>query len=101
MRGSFRQGFFCLGFFCLAFAALSSAGCATLQENLDQTKMAWQGASYDEVVARWGKPVRTETRPDGAEAHTWISEGPVYRPYGPSIGVGVGAATAAAASESG
>ena len=38
----------------------------------------------------WGAPGRSGKLADGAEVHTWLSEGgPTYR-TGPSVGVGVG-----------
>jgi hypothetical protein len=73
----------------VALAAVLLAACATLEQNLDKAKVSWQGAAYDEVEARWGKPVRSEKRPDGTEIHTWVSEGPIYQAGGPSVGLGV------------
>ena len=65
------------------------AACASVQEDLDQAKASWQGASYDEVVARWGPPVRTVTLPDGRQMHTWTSQEPPVLAPGPAVGVGV------------
>jgi hypothetical protein len=65
------------------------AACVTVQEELDQTKVSWQGAKYDEVVARWGPPARTEALPDGRQTHTWTSQEAPVRGPGPSVGVGV------------
>jgi len=60
------------------------AGCATTEK----AKESWIGASYDEVVRAWGPPARSGKLSDGAEVHTWVSEGgPTYR-SGPSIGIG-------------
>jgi len=60
------------------------AGCATTEK----AKESWIGASYDEAVRAWGPPARSGKLSDGAEVHTWISEGgPTYR-SGPSIGIG-------------
>ncbi len=67
------------------------AGCATgsLEQELEQAKQSWQGATYDEVVARWGPPARGTPLAEGRATHTWISqEAPVYS-SGPSVGVGV------------
>ena len=67
------------------------AGCSTasLEQELDQAKQSWQGATYDEVVARWGPPARsTKLAPEG-ETHSWISQEAPVVPYGPSVGVGV------------
>ncbi len=58
---------------------------------MPEAKQAWQGASYDAVVSKWGPPARSAMLPDGRESHTWISE--LRRPRGviyPSVGVGVG-----------
>jgi len=67
----------------LALGALL-AGCATTEK----AKESWVGASYDEVVRAWGPPVRGGKLSDGAEVHTWWSEGaPTYR-GGASIGFG-------------
>ncbi len=67
----------------LALLALL-AGCATTEK----AKESWVGASYDEAVRTWGPPARSGKLADGAEVHTWVSEGgPTYR-SGPSIGFG-------------
>lgn len=65
-------------------AAIALAACATLDRDLFATRQSWQGVSYDEVVARWGAPARSE----GKDSHTWVSEGVPWR-GGPSVGVGV------------
>jgi hypothetical protein len=67
------------------------AACATVgvEEQVQQARQSWEGATYEDVVARWGPPVRSATPSDGTQVHTWISqETPVYAP-GPSVGVGV------------
>lgn len=67
------------------------ASCATLEQELSEAKNSWQGASYEEVVARWGAPARSTTLADGRQTHTWVSqEAPVVYGGGPQIGVGVG-----------
>lgn len=67
----------------LALLALL-AGCATTEK----AKESWVGASYDEAARAWGPPARSGKLSDGAEVHTWVSEGgPGYR-SGPSIGFG-------------
>ena len=63
------------------------AACATTGPDLASEKQSWQGATYDEVVARWGTPQTGERRSDGLEARTWVSEGTPFRP-GPSVGIG-------------
>jgi len=49
------------------------AGCATM-EDMDRAKGTWLGSSYDEVVSRWGVPVRQTTLSDGAQVYTWTAE---------------------------
>lgn len=67
------------------------SGCATasLEQEFDQARTSWQGASYDEVVQRWGPPARSAPLPDGSQSHTWISQEAPVRAGGPSVGVGV------------
>lgn len=67
------------------------AGCSTLsvEQELDQARNSWQGATYDEVLARWGPPARSAPVSDARQTHTWTSQEAPVRPYGPSIGVGV------------
>jgi hypothetical protein len=48
-------------------------GCATTAD-IDSAKTTWQGATYDEVVGRWGTPVRQTSLTDGSQVYTWISE---------------------------
>lgn len=74
------------------------AGCATARVHSDAARDSWRGATYDEVVSRWGAPSRSTTLTDGRPAHTWVSEstssrGSVYPSigiFGGSGGVGVG-----------
>lgn len=74
------------------------SGCATPRGSSDNARDSWRGATYDEVVSRWGAPSRSTTLTDGRPAHTWISEstssrGSVYPSigiFGGSGGVGVG-----------
>jgi hypothetical protein len=66
------------------------AGCATVQQEFEETRSAWQGATYDEVVARWGAPARSTTLADGRQAHTWVTQQPPTLSPGPTVGVGVG-----------
>jgi len=73
----------------LFLAALLLAGCATLEQELDEVKGAWQGAPYDEVVTRWGAPARSATLPDGRQTHTWVSQEAPISGGGPQVGVGV------------
>ena len=39
----------------LLIVAALLAGCASVAEEFDQARSSWQGAKYDEVVARWGR----------------------------------------------
>lgn len=73
----------------LFLAALLLAGCATLEQELDEVKGAWQGAPYDEVVTRWGAPARSATLSDGRQTHTWVSQEAPISGGGPQVGVGV------------
>jgi hypothetical protein len=76
------------------------AGCATnVEQHIAATKDSWNGAAYDDVVRRWGAPIRSTTLQDGREAHTWVSERfqpgsaviPTVGIFGGSGGGGVGA----------
>ncbi len=72
-------------------AALHLAGCATTRTDITPVRNAWLGASYEEVVTRWGTPVRSTSFDDGRLIYTWFSEG--HAPRGamwPSIGVSAG-----------
>ena len=67
------------------------AGCATAGTELIEARNSWQGATYDEVVLRWGTPVRSTKLTDGRNVYTWMSESSASRGGGsPSIGIGVG-----------
>src|SRR5262245_59628178 len=63
--------------------ALLFAGCASIEK----AKSSWQGAHYDEVIARWGAPQRSTTLADGSPVHTWVAEGGYSG--GPSSAIGV------------
>ena len=63
--------------------ALSLAGCASIEK----AKSSWQGASYDEVIARWGAPSRSTTLADGSPVHTWVAEGGYSGGAASSIGI--------------
>jgi hypothetical protein len=75
----------------LVIALFLLAGCATatVEQEFDQAKNSWQGAAYEDVVTRWGPPVRSATLPDGRQTHTWSSQEAPLRAPGPSVGVGV------------
>jgi hypothetical protein len=63
--------------------ALLLAGCASIEK----AKSSWQGASYDEVIARWGAPSRSTTLADGSPVHTWVAEGGYSGGAASSIGI--------------
>jgi hypothetical protein len=75
----------------LLLAAALLVGCSTMnvEQELEQAKSSWQGASYDEVVTRWGPPARSTPLSERRQTHTWTSQEVPVRPYGPSVGVGV------------
>jgi hypothetical protein len=78
----------------LAACASSPAG------DVSSARTSWQGATYDEVVSKWGTPVRSTKMTDGRDVYTWVSEsvsasrGASFFPslgiFGGSGGVGFG-----------
>lgn len=75
----------------LLIATLQLTGCATTSSGVTPLRNAWLGASYEEVVARWGTPVRSTSFNDGRLIYTWFSEGTAARgSIWPSIGVSAG-----------
>ena len=72
----------------LAFAVLLVAGCATTPGDLNGAKSTWQGATYDEVVSRWGVPNDHTLLTDGTDVYTWNAETVASRGMIlPSIGI--------------
>ena len=69
---------------CLALLLL--AGCATDPAKL---RAPWYDATYDEVAARWGKPLASSKDAGGSEMHLWRSEAPSSS-GGSSVGMGFG-----------
>src|ERR1700682_1641316 len=79
------------------------AGCAAMDPGFAPTRDGWNGAALEEVTPRWGPPARSETLPDGAQKHTWVSEAYSRTPagtigifggsFGGRGGVGMGAST--------
>lgn len=69
-------------------ACALATGCAALQRDLEEEKATWQGASYDEVVARWGQPLSGDKLPSGLERRVWASES-TPSPSGPAVDMGV------------
>lgn len=67
------------------------SGCAALERDFAEARDSWQGATYDEVVLRWGTPVRSTKLTDGRDVYTWTSESSFSRGgVSPSIGIGFG-----------
>ncbi|MGE5522255.1 MAG: hypothetical protein ACM3SS_00960 [Rhodospirillaceae bacterium] len=84
------------------FAACLVGACASTPDDTNGAAASWLGASYDDVVARWGTPVRSSALADRRSAYTWASESSASRGtiwpsigvFGGSGGVGVGAGAA-------
>jgi hypothetical protein len=75
----------------VALAVLLLSGCATPGVDLAGARDSWNGAPYDEVVLRWGAPVRSTKLTDGRDVYTWVSEGAATRgSVYPSIGISGG-----------
>ena len=68
----------------LAIALLS--GCATTAD-VEKAKGTWHGATYDEVVARWGVPARHTSLSDGSQVYAWVSAGGGGGYSGSSVGI--------------
>ena len=67
---------------------LALAGCATTTADIQGARDSWQGANYDEVVARWGAPHRHTTLSDGGYVYTWEAESVSSRArFYPSFGL--------------
>ena len=74
-----------------ALAVLFLAGCATSVVDFAAARDSWNGATYDEVVLRWGAPMRSTKLTDGRDVYTWVSEGAASRgSVYPSIGISGG-----------
>jgi hypothetical protein len=71
--------------------ALHLNGCATPRADIAPVRNAWLGAGYEEVVTKWGTPVRSTSFNDGRQVYTWLSESVTSRgSVRPSIGVSAG-----------
>jgi len=67
------------------------AGCASPGGEFAEARDSWEGATYDQVVLRWGTPARSTKLTDGSNVYTWISESVGTRGrVSPSIGIGIG-----------
>jgi len=80
-------------------AVLWLGACASTPGDMYDVERSWQGAGYDEAVARWGTPARSTALSSGGQAYTWVSESTTSRGavwpsigiFGGGGGVGVGA----------
>ena len=67
------------------------AGCAAPGAEVTEVRDSWDGATYDEVVLRWGTPARSTKLSDGRDVYTWVSESVGSRgSVHPSIGISAG-----------
>ena len=75
----------------IPLTVLFLAGCASPGGEFAEARGSWDGATYDEVVLRWGTPARSTKLTDGSNVYTWISESVGTRGrVSPSIGIGIG-----------
>ena len=65
------------------------AGCAALGGGIGEATDSWDGATYDEVVLRWGAPARSTKLTDGRDVYTWVSESAGSRGSS-AVGFGIG-----------
>ena len=65
------------------------AGCAAPGAEVTEVRDSWDGATYDEVVLRWGTPARSTKLSDGRDVYTWISDSVGSRGNS-SVGFGIG-----------
>ena len=65
------------------------AGCAAPGAEVTEARDSWDGATYDEVVLRWGTPARSTKLSDGRDVYTWISDSVGSRGNS-SVGFGIG-----------
>jgi hypothetical protein len=67
------------------------AGCAAPGAEVTEARESWVGATYDEVVLRWGAAARSTKLTDGRNVYTWVSDSVGSRgSVSPSIGLGFG-----------
>jgi hypothetical protein len=66
------------------------AGCAALGGGVEGARLSWESASYQDLVAQWGKPNRSAALEDGGIVHTWISPTSGVGAFVGSGGAGVG-----------
>jgi hypothetical protein len=65
------------------------AGCAAPGGELAEARGSWDGATYDDVVLRWGAPARSTKLSDGRYVYTWVSDSVGSRGSS-SVGFGIG-----------
>ena len=65
------------------------AGCAAPGAEVTEARDSWDGATYDEVVLRWGTPARSTKLSDGRDVYTWVSDSVGSRGSS-SVGFGIG-----------
>jgi hypothetical protein len=71
----------------IVFTIVLVAGCATPPPGDRHAAMkSWHGATYDEVVSRWGAPNDHTALADGSYVYTWHSAA-VQPRASPSIGI--------------
>jgi hypothetical protein len=75
-------------FLCALSALLLAACAATPDADMPAARDTWRGATYEEVVSRWGVPARSTRLADGRDAYTWVSETVAARgALWPSLGI--------------
>jgi hypothetical protein len=68
-------------------AATLFAGCANLIPTLDAARSSWLGAHRDEVISKWGAPVRGSALADSRVVETWENTETVGLLFPPSVGI--------------
>jgi hypothetical protein len=76
------------------------AGCATSGGEVTEARESWVGATYDEVVLRWGTAARSTKLTDGRNVYTWVSSSVGSR-GGSSVGFGIGGSSGGGTGSSG
>jgi hypothetical protein len=75
-------------FSAIALIVLTAACASTPPVDVATARNSWHGATYDQVVARWGTPVRSTKTTDGRDVYTWTSETVASRAsFWPSLGI--------------
>ena len=75
-------------FMAIALVLLATACASAPRHDVVAARTSWNGATYDEVVSRWGTPVRSTKTNDGRDVYTWVSETIAPRSsFWPSLGI--------------